>query len=117
MASTVGVANAKRMLFLAKFLNTDNLAGCRFLAQFVAPEELEETVENFDTKLCSDTPLSIAVSKDFHEGTVHLTKNTKPLVRHLKHTAFEWKWFVSSGRLREPIAAPALILERGRGVG
>lgn len=63
MASAFGVANAKRMLFLADLLNTDDLAGSGFLARVVTPEALDETIENVVTKLCSGAPLSIAASK------------------------------------------------------
>jgi enoyl-CoA hydratase len=59
-----GESRAKRMLLLGDLLSAEEALQAGFLAQLVAPEALDETLEAVIGQLLANAPLTLAVSKE-----------------------------------------------------
>ncbi len=71
LAAELGLARTKRMLLLAEMLTADELLAAGFLAEIVAPEELDARVDKLCERLAGNAPITMRVTKESLRRLLH----------------------------------------------
>lgn len=64
LAAELGLARTKRMLLLAEMLAADELFAAGFLAEIIAPAELDARVDKLCERLAGNAPITMRVTKE-----------------------------------------------------
>ncbi|MBI3054543.1 MAG: enoyl-CoA hydratase/isomerase family protein [Betaproteobacteria bacterium] len=71
LAAELGLARTKRMLLLAEMLATDELFAAGFLAEIIAPAELDARVDKLCERLAGNAPITMRVTKESLRRLLH----------------------------------------------
>jgi len=71
LAATLGLARTKRMLLLAEMLAADELLAAGFLAEIIAPAELDAQVDKLCERLAGNAPITMRVTKEAMRRLLH----------------------------------------------
>lgn len=71
LAAELGLARTKRMLLLAEMLAAEELLAAGFLAEIVAPTELDARVDQLCERLAGNAPITMRVTKESLRRLLH----------------------------------------------
>ena len=71
LAAELGLARTKRMLLLAEMLAAEELLAAGFLAEIVAPTELDARVDKLCERLAGNAPVTMRVTKESLRRLLH----------------------------------------------
>jgi len=71
LAAEIGLGRTRRMLLLAEMLAADELLAAGFLAEIIAPEELDARVDKLCERLAGNAPVTMRVTRESLRRLLH----------------------------------------------